>query len=297
LSTGVKSLISGVVGGGFGSISKISGSLYNVLRTATGEEVVYQEITTENIGRNMAIGFKNSVIDIAHGIGGIVYRPYRGARAAGAKGFFKGFFLGTFGLITSPLKLVLKVSNVISTTIASTSILLTKGKIQKYGRTRFPRQIGIKNILEPYNKELAEAQALLKTFITNKKYKDEKLVFYSQTKLEKDEKILEDKNVILMVTSTKLWVVVDGEMTEKVKIDAILFLEFHVLDKIYLLCIASDKKNFSIASREFSKLSFVYNVILCLNDKLPNLLSHKFECPKYVNKEIFEKTKDENEKK
>ncbi|OMJ87677.1 hypothetical protein SteCoe_10520 [Stentor coeruleus] len=284
LSTGVKSLISGVVGGSFGSISKISGSLYNVLRTATGEKVIYQEISTDNIGKNMVIGFKDSLMDVANGVGGIVIKPYKGAKAEGTKGFFKGFLTGTFSLISSPFKLVLKVSNVISTTIASTSILITKGKIQKYGRTRFPRQLGIRNILEQYNKELAEAQALLKTFITDQKYKDEKLVFYAQTKLDKDDKILEDKNVILMITSTKLWVVIDGELAEHVKIDSILFLEFHCVKKIYFLGVASEKKNFSVPSKEYCKLNFVYNVILCLNDKLPNKKYHSFACPDYVSK-------------
>lgn len=288
LSTGVKSLISGVVGGSFGSISKISGSLYNVLRTATGEEVIYQEISTDNIGKAMVIGFKDSLMDVANGVGGIVMKPYKGAKAEGTKGFFKGFLTGTFSLISSPFKLVLKVSNVISTTIASTSILITKGKIQKYGRTRFPRQLGIRNILEQYNKELAEAQALLKTFITDEKYKDEKLVFYAQTKLDKDDKIFEDKNVILMITSTKLWVVIDGELIEHVKIDSILFLEFHCVKKVYFLGVTSEKKNFSVPSKEYCKLNFVYNVILCLNDKLPNTNFHKFACPKYVSKAALE---------
>lgn len=281
LDKGVKALVSGVVGGGFGSISKISDSLYNVLRATSGEDVLKQEINTENIGKNMAIGFKDGLMEVVDGIGGIVVKPYRGAGTGGTKGFFKGLSTGTMGLVSFPLKVALKFSSVISTTIASTSILIAKGKIKKYGRKRFPRHFGAKMILEQYDDELAEAQALLQTL---EKYKKERMTYYSRIVLKKSNLIQEEKNIILLLTSRSFLYILDGELYRDVKINHIIFMELHVIKRIYFLCIASKKKNFSIPSTSYSDLACVYNAIESQNDKLPNKDTHKFETPSFVNK-------------
>ena len=281
---GVKSLVSGVIGGGFGSISKMSGSLYNVLRTTTGEVALSHDISTENIGKNMVIGFKDGFLDIAHGIFGLAVKPYLGARAAGAKGFFKGFMTGTAGFITFPFKVVLKFTNVISTTIASTSLLITSGRIHKYGRARFPRQFGAKKILDPYNLELAEAQALLKTLGKSDRYKNEKMIYYSNITLNKDQYCEPDRNIIILLTPKYFVYILDGEMHYELKTETIVHMEFHVYNRVYFLAIATHKKNFTIPSKEYSALASVYNAILC-QAILPTIPDKpQYEMPKYMNK-------------
>ena len=274
---GVRSLFSGVIEGGFGSVSKISGSLYNVLRTATGDKVIIHDIGTEDISKKMAIGFKDCVMDITNGIGNTVMKPYRGAVDNKTKGFFQGFFTGTFGLITVPLKVALKLSNVLTTTITSTSILITKGKIQKYGRNRFPRQFGVKKILEPYNVEMAEAQDLMK-MLCKGSLKSERMVYYTQFGLQ-------NKSIILILTSSLVLYLEDEKLKEQVKINSIIGLEIHVKGKLYFLGIVTKEKNVVVTSGKYSALVDVYFVILSQNENLPSCSGFVFEVPPFVDDE------------
>lgn len=287
LGKGVSSLTSAVIGGTFGSISKISGSLYNVLRTATGDEVLSQDVNTEHIGKDMAVGLKYGFLDVANGISGIVVKPYKGAKAAGVKGLFKGMLSGTAGLVTFPLKIVLKFSSVISTTIASTSILITEGKIQKYGKTRFPRQFGAKKILEPYSVQLAQAQALLRTLEKSEKYKKERMVYYTNITLSKNQYCYIDKNIIILLTTNYFVYILDEELHFDVRINKIERMEVHVFKGVYFLGIATLTKNFAIPSGDYSLVASIYNAILYQAPKLANFIEHKFEIPKFASKELL----------
>lgn len=271
---GIRSLLSGVIEGSFGSVSKITGSLYNVLRTATGEKILVHDIGTEQIGKKMAIGVKDCLLDITYGIGNIAIKPYKGASDSNIKGFFQGLLTGTFGLVTVPLKVVLKLSNVVTTTVASTSILLTKGKIQKYGRKRFPRQFGVKKILEPYNKDMAEAKELMK-ILCKGSLKREELVYFTRYELSQ-------KSIILILTSNFVLYLEDEKLEGQVKIKSIIGMEIHVRKNLYFLGIATNKNKLVVAGGGYSALAAVYFAILSQNENLPSRDRYFFELPSYV---------------
>lgn len=283
LGKGVKSLVSGVVGGSFESVSKISGGLYIVLKNATGDEIAQRPADEDSIGKNMLYGLKEGAVDVYEGFKGIVTKPIKGAKDKGTKGFFQGLLWGAAGLATSPIKLVLKVSNVISTSISSTTFLLTRQKIQKYGRVRYPRHIRVNKILEPYNAKLAQAQAFLYTLAD---YRKETLIYFSEIPLQAGKTIKKDLAIILLLTPTYFLYILDGELYKSVEITRIRYLEMHYKDKVYYLCIATDKKNFIVPSQSYPALAGIYNVMASINKNLKVDESFRFKRPKFIYKAI-----------
>ncbi|OMJ71711.1 hypothetical protein SteCoe_29997 [Stentor coeruleus] len=282
LGKGVKSLVSGVVGGSFESVSKISGGLYIALKNATGDTIV-QRPDDESIGKNMLYGFKEGAVDVYEGFKGMVTKPFKGARDKGTKGFFQGLLWGAAGLATSPIKLVLKVSNVISSSISNTTFLLTKGKIQKYGRVRYPRHIRINQIIECYNPKLAQAQAFLYTLID---YRKEALVYFSEISLQIGGFIIKDAGIVLLLTPENFLYIVDGELKKAVKITSVSYLEMHLYEGIYFLCIANDDENFAVPSFSYPALAGIYNVMASFNKNLKVDESFRFERPSFISKGI-----------
>ncbi|OMJ79705.1 hypothetical protein SteCoe_20226 [Stentor coeruleus] len=283
LGKGVKSLVSGVVGGSFESVSKISGGLYIVLKNATGDEIAQRPADEDSIGKNMLYGLKEGAVDVYEGFKGIVTKPLKGAKDKGTKGFFQGLLWGAAGLATSPIKLVLKVSNVISTSISSTTFLLTRQKIQKYGRVRYPRHIRVNKILEPYNSKLAQAQAFLYTL---EDYRKETLIYFSEIPLQAGRIIKKDLAIILLLTPIYFLYILDGELYKSVEITGIRYLEMHYKDKIYYLCIATDKKNFIVPSQSYPALAGIYNVMASINKNLKTDEGFRFKRPKFIYKAI-----------
>lgn len=282
LGKGVKSLVSGVVGGSFESVSKISGGLYIALKNATGDTIV-QRPEDESIGKNMLYGLKEGAVDVYEGFKGMVTKPFKGARDRGTKGFFQGLLWGAAGLATSPIKLVLKVSNVISSSISNTTFLLTKGKIQKYGRIRYPRHIRINQIIECYNQKLAQAQAFLYTLID---YHKESLVYFSEISLQVGGHITKDASIVLLLTPEHFLYIVDGELQKAVKICSVRYLEMHLYGSVYFLCIASDDENFAVPSFSYPALAGIYNIMASFNKNLKVDEGFKFARPNLISKGI-----------
>ena len=278
---GVKSLISGVIGGSFDSISKISGTLYNAVKNATGDQIT-EVASNENIGKNILVGIKEGALDVYKGITGIVSKPIRGGKERGTKGFFVGLFSGAAGLLTSPIKLVLKVGNIISSSIASTAFLLNKGKIQTFGRERFPRHIGAKKIIESYNNDFAQAQALLNSF---EKYRKQRIIYFSEMNLEASDVVKIATNIIIVLTPESFLYVLNGELYKHLSIEDIKCIELHYYQKLYLLCIISQDNNFSIPSRTFSTLACIYNALGSFNTNIVQHHTFKFKRPKILYQE------------
>jgi vacuolar protein sorting-associated protein 13A/C len=110
LAIGVRSVFSGVVGGGAGFVSKITGAVGKGLATLTFDEK-FQQKRREGIKRranqdNLAVGMARNTRDLATGflggITGVVTKPVEGARDEGVGGFFKGVGKGVVGLVTRP---------------------------------------------------------------------------------------------------------------------------------------------------------------------------------------------------
>lgn len=159
VSKGVKSLVGNVVSGGFGSVSKIAGSLHDVVKEAGGER---KRTEAEKKG-NLLDGVKGGVRDISSGVTGLFSKPIKGAKKSGVKGFFKGIGTGVMGIVSSPVTAVLRVGGSVANEISKSgdSIKQTKVVVAR-NHVRQRRYIGSSKVIEIYDKDLAEAQHLLR---------------------------------------------------------------------------------------------------------------------------------------
>jgi vacuolar protein sorting-associated protein 13A/C len=155
---GVKSLVTNIVSGSFDTVSKITGSLYGVVKNVTGDQNVEQNLKKpEHAFDGIYLGLKGAVSELGHGVTGIFTKPYRKAKEEGAKGFVKGLGSGLLGAVASPFTATLRLGTNVSAGIKNTAVMINKGKIPIYGRFRHPRYFNSKSILEPYDEDYAEA--------------------------------------------------------------------------------------------------------------------------------------------
>ena len=245
---GVKSLVGGIIAGGFGSVSKITGSLYNVLKEVGGDEI---ERRSSKLGVFMLDGIKGGAMDVANGVTGVFTKPFRGAKDQGAKGFFKGVGSGLFGLVSSPVKLVLRLGHTISGGIATSASLMAKGKVHKFGRLRFPRYIGSKKILMPYDSEIAQAQQLL----TDEKV-NQNIIHYLH--------FAEENDVIIILTNKIIWLLIDAETKWKIYLSDIYSLEIHCAKGKFVLYVDGIKQKLTLESHCFANLAGVYNAVIAI---------------------------------
>lgn len=275
---GFKSLVGNVVAGSFGSVSKITGSLYKVVKEVGGDtEAVKKMNESDSISTNMYEGFKGGVMDVANGISGVFTKPWQGAKDEGTKGFFKGLGSGVVGMVVSPVAAVLRFGSTITGGVSSAAIFLLKGKVQMMGRARFPRQFGAKRILESYNNELAEAQELLKNLLD---HKGEQMIYYTH--------IMEDEDLILILTIKFLFFLVDADLVKTLKIGDVDKLEVHTFNKQFHLCIGTAEEELVIKSWSYGPIAKMYTAILSLPNSLKNRKSiSKLRVPAYYKRECF----------
>jgi hypothetical protein len=256
LGKGVRSLVTSVIKGSFESASKITGGLYNVLKSATGETASVQPLDSGDIGKNAVTGLKEGANDIFQGIAGVVVKPFKGAKSRGAKGFASGLLSGTVGLIVSPFKLVLKLGNVITSTIASTASLVAEGKIHTFGRARFPRHWTSKVAIEAYNEGFAQAQAFLYSF---EEFREEKILYFTECLLPVGPNVLENSQVFIIITLNWLIYVRNAKLKKKVQLFDLQRLEVHFFDGVFFLAVAGKSHQFLIPSLEFAGVACIFN--------------------------------------
>lgn len=247
---GVKSLVGGIISGGFGSVSKITGSLYNVVKELGGD-LPELDRRQSNIGVFMYEGFKGGIMDVADGVTGVFTKPFKGAKDKGAKGFVKGVGSGLFGLVSSPVKLVLKFGSTITSGIAKSATLLTKGKVHRFGRMRFPRQLGPKRVLEQYDPDVAQAQGLLLAEGQN-----QHIVYYAH--------YTEERDIIIIVTNKLFWVLVDAETKAKFSLKHIDHMELHMAHNLFILDCHSKEGSIKVSGHSFGKLATGYFAVLSM---------------------------------
>ena len=245
---GVKSLVSGVVSGGFGSVSRITGSLYSVVRQVGGDENSYERINrNDTAAYGIYHGLKGGLQDLGEGVAGLFTKPFRGAKAGGVTGFFKGMGSGLLGLATAPLSAVLRVGTSVTSGIANSATLLRTGKIQQKGRVRFPRPFGARKVLEPYNEELAQAQEFLRTL---KRFSDQQLVFYLRV----------DEATIVLITTNSALQIHNGEVQSSLSLSDIEACQVHWAQRLYVLLVSGKKGNLVIKTEEYPGLARLFAV-------------------------------------
>jgi vacuolar protein sorting-associated protein 13A/C len=157
---GVQSLVSNVISGSFESMSKITGSLYSVVKNVSGEQNV-QIRRSEHIGEGIYYGVKGGVKELVSGVTGIVTKPIQKTREEGAKGFFKGLGSGIVGAITAPVTATLRAGTSLTQGVAASATSFGKygRKVvdtnSMYSRFRPPRYINARNVVSDYDESLA----------------------------------------------------------------------------------------------------------------------------------------------
>mmetsp|Transcript_21633 Transcript_21633/g.15886 ORF Transcript_21633/g.15886 Transcript_21633/m.15886 type:complete len:91 (+) Transcript_21633:1144-1416(+) len=88
MGRGVKSLVTNVVSGSFECISKISGSLYSLVKNVGGEEVQLKK--PDHVFEGIYLGVSGGLGEIFTGVTGLVTKPYQRTKEKGAKGMLEG---------------------------------------------------------------------------------------------------------------------------------------------------------------------------------------------------------------
>ena len=166
VAKGFGGLISGVFGGIFDFVQRITGTLYAATQTITGTDRDSMTIEDENEPSNILSGFGEGFVgfgkEIGKGFYGFCYEPCHKGSIYGATGFCKGFCTGFLRLIISPFAGILKLITCIMAGCKNSCYVLTGKKRLKTTRFRHPRVIveGDKKLL-PYEENKAEARESL----------------------------------------------------------------------------------------------------------------------------------------
>jgi vacuolar protein sorting-associated protein 13A/C len=120
IGKGVKSLVTNVVSGSFDSISKISGSLYSVVKSASGSKNV-QLKKPDHVFDGIFQGVKGGMTELVGGVTGVFTKPIEKTREEGAKGTVKGIGQGLFGLVSAPITATLRLGSSVASGVSSSA--------------------------------------------------------------------------------------------------------------------------------------------------------------------------------
>ena len=175
LAKGVGGLLSGVVGGAFDSLQRITTTLLVSIQTITGrkrEDILYEE---QNEPDNALIGIYEGIIgfgsEIKRGVYNLFTQPCIRYQELGTSGFFRGLCKGLIGVALSPFSAVLKFVSSFAAGIKNSCFGLSGRKKLKTERFRYPRIIVEgEERLHTYDERRAEAKEIL--FNLKKEYTD-----------------------------------------------------------------------------------------------------------------------------
>jgi hypothetical protein len=134
---GVKSLVVSVVGGVFNSISKITGSVADLVNATTGTGRAYEMAAERDSSPEPSSGSQAANIlfrSVMTGFSGLIDEPGKGFSREGSLGAVKGVFKGLFTLIATPVAGTLDAVSVVSDGVRSS--LQQQGK--PIGRRKAP---------------------------------------------------------------------------------------------------------------------------------------------------------------
>ena len=236
IAKGIGGLASGVVGGAFDSLQRISTTLLVSVQTIAGRErkdILFEE---ENEPKNALSGLYQGITGFGSEIGRGVYnlftQPCSNYSANGISGFCSGLCKGLLGFALCPVTAALKLVSSISAGIKNSCFGLSGRKRLKTERFRYPRIIvegGEK--LESYDEDKAEAKELL--FILNKENTDN--ILYSEDFICAN-KGFERKFSTVILTDKSIYVIYD---TQKIIFEENLrninYVLVHFIDNKYVI--------------------------------------------------------------
>ena len=113
VAKGFGNLLNAIISGTFDAVGKISGTLLASCEMLQGVKVAEQleDREPDNVLDGIYKGVKEGLLDLGKGIGGIVLKPFKGAKKEGVKGFFKGLGTGLIGAVVSPFTATFRIAN------------------------------------------------------------------------------------------------------------------------------------------------------------------------------------------
>ena len=177
VAKGFGTLLNNIISGAFDAVGKISGTLLASCEMLQGEKAVEQleEREPDNVLDGIYKGVKEGLLDLGKGIGGIVLKPFQGAKKEGVKGFFKGLGTGLIGAVVSPFTASFRIANNLFVGIKNTANMFNpKLKTERF---RYPRPIEKAIGLQSYNEDKATIRAILDYL---KEYDDHEIVYFKQ---------------------------------------------------------------------------------------------------------------------
>ena len=248
IAKGFGNLITTIISGALDVVSKISGTLLSSLEVLQGNKALDQieGKEPEHIIDGIFKGFKEGLLDLGKGIGGIFLKPYKQSQKKGIKGFFKGLGSGLLGAVISPFSATFRItSNILIGFKNTINMLNPKLKTERF---RYPRVID-KSGLKYYNEDKAIIKAIL-DFLDD--FEEQEIIYYSQfTNVTRG---LEEKLLILVLTNKCVMTVYKAkEVWFNVEIENIDKIEVHKEGKYYdLIFYLKDGNNDYIRTKDLN---------------------------------------------
>ena len=199
IAKGTKALVSNIVGSGFKSASKITGSLLtaskNLSSFGTKEEevIIKEEEKPRGFFSGTLSGIKKGFGEIKSGVTGIVTKPIEQSKKSGFGGFFKGLGSGLLGAVLTPVNTVLTVGNEVSSGISNSEFISNKKALRRF---RLPRTLYRYVPIKPYDERAETERKNKRKEIEGK----DKIVVFS---LSNDSLCLENSTQLIMCTVLK----------------------------------------------------------------------------------------------
>jgi hypothetical protein len=252
---GVKSLVSGVVTGSVGSVSKVTGSLYTLMRTVGGNTET-ADMKADNVVIGLYKGVTGSVVELTEGVAGVFVKPWKGAQADGMSGFIRGVGTGVFGAAMSPLTAVLRLSTSVTSSVASQASTLGT-MVKPMGRVRFPRQIRARREVETYNEALARAQVVLRLCPGEL---NGNLIYFTEV----------SDTAAVLLTEKNLIHVNSGEIEGSLALYKLDRVELRSANRCFYLFLVSDHSPMRIRSSSFQLLARLYCALEVIQGRTVN---------------------------
>jgi len=202
VTRGIKGLLTNVVGGGFNSVSKITGTLLNATKNlssiGTEEEVVIkEEEKPKGLFSGTVSGITKGFGELTHGIAGIVTKPIEQTKKGGVGGFFKGLGSGLVGAVLAPVNTVLTVGNEVTSGISNSEFISNKKRLRRF---RLPRTLYKYIPISPYDEAKEMERKTRREKIDGSKIiislSNEKLFLENSTEIVLYQKLRDETNML-----------------------------------------------------------------------------------------------------
>ena len=265
IARGIGGLVSGVVGGAFDSLQRITTTLLVTIQAIQGREkqfILYEE---QNEPSNALSGIYQGIYGFGSEIGNGAYnlfvQPCVNFNRKGVAGFCGGLCKGLIGFVLCPVTAVLKLVSSFASGIKNSCFGLTGRKKLKTERFRYPRIIVEgEETIHSYNENKAEAKELL--FKLNKENTDN--ILYTEDFICADQgfgrkfstAILTDKAIYVVYNTKKI---IYEELIENIKLSNV-----HFIDDKFIIAFKLNNghsRGFSI-NKDYSKVATELNNLI-----------------------------------